>query len=211
MHESIARATYKGYARKLQSRPFDVSRALIGTTRAAWLRSLIKSEARDARSVLLDPPHLEGKGKHTVLYMRGVTYAWDDEQPDSKPLWVGYSIRAVAKTFDIDYRFMPALVTNHLVQRTMQRLGIEDPPTALRSLRSPLLAATMLGAPNGRQALLPAHGGAVIAIPDREDPNFWALVTFVEEARLRPEQIREANRWGDRAWDQWKAMDAEAA
>lgn len=207
MHESIARATYKGYARKLQNRPFDISRAMLGTTRAAWIRGLIKSEARCVRSVLLDPPCIEGEGKHATLYMRGVTYTYDDEQPDVKPLWIGYSIRAKAKTFDIDYRFMPVLVTNHLVQRTMQRLGIQDPPTALRSLRSPLLTATMLGAPNGRQALLPSHGGAVFAVPDKEDPNFWALVTFVDEAQLRPEQIREANYWGELAVDRWKEID----
>jgi hypothetical protein len=206
MHESIARAVYKGYARKLQNRPFDVDKHQPAATRAAWLRSLIKSEERDARSVLLEPPRIVGQGKHATLYMLGVRYAYDEEQPDVNPLWVGYSIRARAKNFDVDYRIMPVLVTNHLVQRTMQRLGIEDPPTALRSLRTPIIAATVLGAPDGAQALLPADDGAVIALPDREDASFWALVTFVEEARLRPGQIREANRWGELAERRWHAI-----
>lgn len=209
MHESIAKAAYKGYTRKLKDRPFDVSRALCGTTRAAWLRGLIKSEARCARSVLLEPPCIEGEGKHAELFMIGVTYVWDEEQPDEKPLWTGFLLQAKAKTFSIDYQFMPVVVTHHLVERTMQRLGIQDPPTALRSLREPIVASTLLGPPAGRQALLPANGGAVIAVPDREHPeDTWALVTFVDEARLRPEQIREANYWGELAMCRLKADDA---
>ena len=207
MHESIARATYKGFARKLQNRTFDISRALCGTTRAAWLRSLIKSEARDVRSVLLEPPRITGEGKRAKLYMFGVTYVDDDEVRNTGPFWVGYSIRAEAKTFDLDCRYVPVLVTNHLVQRTMQRLGIEDPPTALCNLRTAIMAAMVLGPPGDRQALLPIDGGVVIAVQDKEWPEFWALITFVDEAKLRPEQIREANRWSERTADCWAEME----
>lgn len=207
MHESIAKATYKGYARKLRNRPFDISRIDYKATRAAWLRQLIKAEAQCTSSVLLETPRITGKGKHAKLYMFGVTYIHDAEERDSGPFWVGYSIRAVAKTFDLDYRITPVLVTNHLVQRTMQRLGIEDPPTALCNLRTAIMAAMVLGPPDNRQALLPIDGGVVIAVQDKEWPEFWALVTFVDEAKLRPEQIREANRWSERTEACWAEME----
>ncbi|MCK7518068.1 MAG: hypothetical protein MZV64_10290 [Ignavibacteriales bacterium] len=77
MHESIARAVYKGYARKLQNRSFDVDKHQPAATRAAWLRSLIKSEERDARSVLLEPPRIVGQGRGSTPH----STCWASDMP----------------------------------------------------------------------------------------------------------------------------------
>ncbi|NVZ11782.1 hypothetical protein HW932_21295 [Allochromatium humboldtianum] len=192
MHESIASALYKGYTRKLIQDGFQ-GELLPANTRAAWLRQVVKMQAKDRSSVAMAPPAFVGRGKNAELYIHGVYYPSTEIADGEKitPQWYGYAIRARAKDFTIESQPLPVIITNHLVQRTMQRLDVAHPRQALLSLQSAFLASLLLEPPSKGHALLPARGGAVIAVPDRDYPMCWAMLTFVNKERLSVQQMRE--------------------
>lgn len=192
MHESIASALYKGYTRKLIQEGFQGA-PLPANTRAAWLRQIIKMQAKDRSSVAMAPPAFVGRGKNAELYIHGVYYPSTEiaEGEQIAPQWYGYAIRSRAKDFTIESQPLPVIITNHLVRRTMQRLDVEHPRQALLSLQTAFWASLLLEPPCDGHALLPAQGGAVIAVQDRDYPMCWAMLTFVNKERLSARQMRE--------------------
>ena len=81
----------------------------------------------------------------------------------------------------------------------MQRLNVQKPSLALHSLERAFDTALHLGAPTRGSVYLPSAGGVVVAKQDEDEPSRWVFVTFIDEAKLKPEQIREAEFWGNLA------------
>lgn len=198
MHESIASALYRGYTRKLEARDQEFAARLEGTPpakRNAWIRLIRSFEERDPRLVLLQPPEIIGKGKNATLYCFGAYFSLD--QATGRKAWVGYLSRAKARDFTYEAETLPVIATNHLVERTMQRLNQADAKKALCALRGAFTAAVCLGPPSEYpgQIILPSDGGGVIAAQDNVDPTVWAMKTFIDYGRLSESQMLEIKKY----------------
>lgn len=200
MHESIATAIYRGFARGLDGFEFDIKRYPRPKTRAAFLRTIDRMERNDKTCVLLQEPELFGEGKRASRFSVSASMA-DLPRADgtTQPVWVGVCFQADAKTFSTNLSPLPVMAAQHTVIRAMQRMSLTDPREAIRRMAPAFLMGAFLDAPNGREALFAVDGGAVAAAGDSEYPDLWVLKTFIHLDQLRPEQVREASIWTDRA------------
>lgn len=195
MHESIAQALYRGELRKFQDRVDSAhsllearvdQRRLVGR-RGPWLRN--------ARFFFTHLPQFTvlgcfeiGKKKHTELLLFGLFH------PKVLDIgaWYGGVVRLTAKTCRISYSDLTVKVSNHAVIRLIQRCNVAKAQDALRLLAPAFFYAALVEpTPPAESVLLPCADGAVIAEADHEDPDTWAFLTFVDDAKLRPEQLAE--------------------
>jgi hypothetical protein len=196
MDEASARAFYKGYIRTIKDSVYDPDAIpVFKKGRNAWLHQSIKDYARDPTFVLLINPLIEHAGKESKAWMIGVDFNETKNGEQRIINWLGTYMELRARKFSIEKYRLPILITSHLVERTMQRLNQESPVKALRYLNQAFFAALALQKPVPGQVYLQTSGGVVVAKPHEADPNIWALITFIDQDKLAPEQVREAKYW----------------
>ena len=199
MHESVATALYRGYERKVNG--IDMNRIYqrlgrLPNKRAAWLRGALKGLKAIPGMVVFEP-QVTGQGRHASARTILVSL---EKETSGRSGWYASGMTLSARDFSMDTFDLPILVTHHLVQRTMQRLNVESPVAAIRSLQPAIFAALWLGEPHADSSvLLPAFGGAVVTVQDRVDPWSWALVTFVDAAKLTDKQHQQLEFWYGKA------------
>lgn len=194
MHESIATALYRGYERKVATFDWDRFRQRISqlpNKRAAWMRGALREMQRLPHVVAFKPKIL-GQGRRAEAHVIGVSHETDYFDRSG---WYGFGVRFTARDFGVDFIDLPVLVTHHLVQRTMQRLDVANPQVAINSLQQAIYCALWLETPRSDSMLLPAKGGAVIAVPDRDYPELWALITFIDDSKLSDVQRQQIAFW----------------
>ena len=187
MHESIARALYRGYVRRLDQRPERSLRPPAAVrTRGAWMRQSLLEIERQPHFVMIEAKR-HGHGKQEVAMVMGV---W--RQPETwAEGWQGIAFLLNARQCEVHPVEIPVRLTHHLIERTLQRLNLEQPVAAIQSLGPAIYTALWNAAIDGGvdgNRLLGMPGGAVIAAPAQDDPDCWALVTFVDDDKLRPAQ-----------------------
>ena len=193
LHESVAKALYKRNERLLRE---DYNQAAIKakieslpSKRRARLRAVPKVIDSIPGMVVLRAEMI-GQGKRTELTILGAERFSEESGRSS---WKGFSIHYGPRNMGTSQVELPVIITQHAVERTMQRLGITKPREALRMLAPAVICALWLRKPprKGRR-LLPATGGAVVAVRDSDYGDFWTFVTFVDQNKLdRGEQHKE--------------------
>jgi hypothetical protein len=111
---------------------------------------------------------------------------------DERRRW-GLVLREVdAREFVRRTKNLPVEISDHVVDRLLQRLGAGGVRDALERLQPAMPLILALMAVRTQPFLAPvAGGGAVIVAPsDRADGN-WCLATYVGERQLRLDQRRE--------------------
>ena len=191
MHESVAKAIYKRHERVLTT---QYNRAAIQekfnqlpNKRAARIRAIPKVIDSIPNMVILSP-YTEGKGKHATLSIMGLERGGDT---NGRTAWYGFQMRYYARDFSVEHFGLPVVVTHHAIQRVMQRLGIAHPKKAIKALTPAIIGALWLREPSDEAELLPMPEGAVIAVRDNLYPDCWAIVTFVDNAKLSYGQVQE--------------------
>ncbi|MEA1050481.1 hypothetical protein U5801_11765 [Lamprobacter modestohalophilus] len=211
MHESIATALYRGYERKIDRfDPEIINQRLnrLPFKRSAWLRGSLR-ELKTIPGIVTFEPQIVGDGKRAEAYLFGVAR---EKEVCGRSGWYAFAMRLAARDFRTEFRDLPVLITHHLVQRTMQRLDVRHPAAAIRHLQATVYAAIWLETPRSDSMLLPARGGAVAAVPDRDESGYWALVTFIDQAKLSDGQHQQVQFWTDKVRQAVVSMfDAELA
>lgn len=195
MHESIAQAMYRGELRKFQDR-VDSAHSLLEAYRKQ--RRLVCRRGPWLRNTRFFFSHLPqftvlgcftfGEKKHAESQLLGLYH------PKVKDfgVWYGGRVRLTAKTCDVSVADLPVKISNHAVIRLIQRCNVTRPQDALHLLTPAFYYAVLVEpTPPAESVLLPCVDGAVIAEADRDDPDTWAFLTFVDDAKLRPEQRAE--------------------
>ena len=206
MHESIATAIYKGHKRTLDERLHRyVQRLPAGGAprkRKPWLR-VMRSAFFNLPSQVWFGECASGSGKDATVELFGVALCEEREGSDRK-LWLGTAVRISARHYSVESRALPVRITHHAITRAMQRLALPDVHVAASRLGPAFFTAlTVERDPprDGSSILLPAIGGAVVAAADRDEPEDWVFLTYIDEGKLRPEQVTEAvaraKAWGD--------------
>lgn len=191
MHESIAKAIYKrhervlgtGYNRDAVKAKFDQ----LPNKRAARIRAIPKVIDSIPNMVILSP-YTEGKGKHATLSIVGLERGGDT---NGRTAWYGFMLKYHAKDSAVKYSDLPVVVTHHAIQRVMQRLGITHPKKAMKALAPAVMGALWLKEPSDEAEMLPMPEGAAIAVRDNLYPDCWAILTFVDQAKLSYNQVQE--------------------
>ena len=204
MHQSVAHAYYKHHERHLHA--FDWNRArqsfeTLPNKRAARLRAIPKLIERLPNLVVLDT-RVEGQKARAVLHITGLERSKD---VDGGSGWYAFHAMYSARDGSVEHIELPIFVTHHLVKRMMQRLSIDDPRAALKNLKSAVGIAIRLREPRDSEVLLVARGGAVIGVRDQRHPKCWTFVTFVDDDKLTPGQLREMIFWGEKAFGEGRA------
>jgi hypothetical protein len=227
MHASIAAATYRGFTRQVRHKieTFDPWRLLATkrpSRRGPWLRTARRGLDRiPGLYVVYESQRGEGKqAELTVVIMDYVEAA--------APYWSAFVLVLHARRMSIRGWPIPVKVTAHALQRLMQRLNVTDPRVALKRLWTTVHAVWWIGPPTEGAAdrLLPVQEvgarlpdgyyrttmlGAAVMVCDREDPDVWAMVTFIDAAKLRPEQTAEVRACAEWASNAVRADATESA
>lgn len=196
----MAKAFYKGYIRILQKQTYDpFDQPFNKKGRQAWLKQRVNDIEKDPKFFVMHKAIFDDRKKDSRAFLIGVDFI-DGHQEDETEFawtWLGSSVKLHTRRFQIVKYRIPVLITSHLIERAMLRLKLEQPVAALKALTPAFFAAIALEKPVPGQVYLQATGGVVVAKPHETDPTMWALVTFVDQDKLRPEQIREAKFWED--------------
>jgi len=196
MHESVATAIYRGYERKIHGFDHEAFNRRLPAKRAAWLRAVLRN-IKGLPGLVAFEPRLHGQGKQAEATVFGFSHETD---ACGRSGWHGFVMSLSSREFGFEIRDTPVLLTHHLVQRTMQRLGVSDPAAAIRGLEKTAYIAMWLDPQSADDnPLLPAKGGAVVAVPDRSDSSRWALVTFIDNAKLSDSQRQKIRFWFEKA------------
>jgi len=195
MHESIAHAIYRGELRQYPERleagysrlEAQFKNIPVINRRGPWLRA--------AKFLFSNLPTFTvlggfdvGEKKHTETYLMGLVHPKVQEAG----VWHGGAVRLTAKTCKTAQIDLPIKVSHHAVIRLMQRCNVVQPNEALHWLAPAFFyAALVQRPPPAEPALLPCLDGAVIAGADRDTPDSWVFLTFVDNAKLRPDQRAE--------------------
>ncbi len=194
MHESIATAIYKGHKRTLDDRLNQyVQRLPAGgppRRRKPWLRA-VRTAFRDLPSDIWFGEFAGGSGKDAVVDLLGVRLGADA----GRSMWFGSTVQISARRFSVESHGLPIRISNHAITRAMQRLALPDVRAAASQLSPAFFYALLVERyppRDGSSVLLPTvGGGAVVAIADRDDPEDWVFLTYIDAGKLRPEQLAE--------------------
>lgn len=120
-------------------------------------------------------------------YFLSLVLSRDSEAPG----WIVYLIALHARNFKILTKPIGIRVTNHVVERMMTRLNITQPQDTFAGLVRSIYYLTSDLPKNNSEMILRAYRGAVIAKPDNQIDGYWALVSFIDADKIRPEQFQE--------------------
>ena len=195
MHESIATALYRGEMRQFEPlfqaarARYDAQPAKYGRT--SWLKDNLAFLQANPSVTFLSRVS-EGAKKHTRVALFGLTHPRLIAEIGKRPTWAGIVVTLTAKNCETSGNWLPIKVAAHAVTRLMQRANTPSVAVALRGL-SPAFHYPLFfeGPPPATAVLLPAAGGAVVAKADEDEPDTWVVVTYIDEAKLRPEQRAE--------------------
>ena len=214
MHESVANAIYKGHKRTLDDRLNQYVQRLPANgpprKRKPWLR-VMRSAFFNLPSQVWFGECAHGSGKDAAVELFGVALCEETEGSDQK-LWLGTAVKISARHYSVESCALPVRITHHAITRAMQRLALPNGQIAASRLGPAFFTAlTVERDPprDGSSILLPAIGGAVVAAADRYEPDDWVFLTYIDAAKLRPEQITEVVARAE-AWGSLKAEPAVA-
>jgi hypothetical protein len=107
--------------------------------------------------------------------------------------WYGQFIIIDSRKCEVRDRLAKLTISTHVVDRVIQRLGLKDPREAISRLRVPIVGSIELmgGLRDGEHLLVPAEGGAAVLKRSEEDQNKGVLATFIDQDKLRSNQIAE--------------------
>ena len=183
MDESIAKAHHKGQRRILSERKnmFLARAHQRPKTRKAYVKWCINLILRSPACIPLSVM-VTGSGKNIEAAVVEVSL-------DESGRWMitGWAIEG--RKFYADNYYIPLDITNHVVERIMQRQGIEDVMEAMRFLAPSLGIAVSLMRHPEESVLVPCNDGAIVMAKHIKLPlPARALVTYVPDHKLRPEQ-----------------------
>jgi hypothetical protein len=188
VHESIAKAVRRGENRRIAVRASDYwDRVLAAHTqerRGPWYRHAVDFLRDDPAAVPLWENEI-GQGKHRVFEQLAIAQ-------DERRRW-GLVLREVdARAFVVRTKKLPVEITDHVVDRLLQRLGVGGVRDAFGRLTPALPVILGLMTTRTTPFLAPvAGGGAVIVAPSDRGPGEWYLATYLGEGQLRIDQRLE--------------------
>lgn len=192
MHASIAHALYRGEKRQLTSRMEAAEARFKRMTyrfgRRPWLKAAVV--------VVTSSPYYipvyqvrGGEKKHETVVLLGYLHPETVQDHDA---WCGAAYLLRAKDCTCERFDLPLKVSHHAVLRLMERADIANPAQALLwTLPAMEYVLLVQRDPPDESVLLPCAAGAVIARRDKEADGAWAMVTYLGEDKLRPEQRAE--------------------
>lgn len=192
MHESIAKAVRRGDNRRIGLRADGYwERALARQPperRGPWYRHVVEYLRNDPAAVTVWEGE-SGRAKHRLF--RQVALVQDEHHR-----WELLLREVEARGFTVRTRVLPVEVSDHVVDRLLQRLAVDAVRGALGRLRPAILVSLALMPARTDVFLAPVEGGgAVIVVPSNRTAGGWCLITYVAEHQLRAEQRQalEAN------------------
>lgn len=188
MHESIAKAILKGHKRLVQSAMDDFIPRYksVSKSRGTFIKKTTEA-IKSIPGVFIVEEGRDGQGKNLFQYFLSMVLSRDSEAPG----WIVYLIALNARNFKILSKPLGIRATNHVVERMMTRLNITQPQDTFPGLVRSFYYLTSDLPKNNSEMLLISYGGAVIAKPDNQIDGYWALVSFIDADKLRPEQLQE--------------------
>lgn len=185
MHESIAKAQYRGGMRKADESTKNYFKRLargpvtFPRTRTAWLKYIRRVLANEPTSVLLDARKW-GSGKHQVGHIVRLALG------ETERRWFVESWLLRARDFDVDIALAPLDISHHLIERIMLRERIDNVMVAMRYLAPSIgVALAVLKHPDD-EVLVPCGTGAIIAKRNTRTghPSARVLATYIDAAKL---------------------------
>lgn len=188
MHESIAKAVRRGENRRIAVRASDYwDRVLAAHTqerRGPWYRHAVDFLHNDPAAVPIWENEI-GHGKHRVFEQLAIAQG-------ERRRW-GLVFREVdARAFVVRSKGLPVEISDHLVDRLLQRLGVGGVRDALDRLAPAFPVILTLMTTRTAPFLAPvAGGGAVIVASSGHQAGEWFLATYLGEGQLRIDQWLE--------------------
>ena len=188
VHESIAKAVRRGENRRIAVRASGYwDRVLAAHTqerRGPWYRHAVEALRGDPAAVTVWEAE-SGTGKRRVFQQLAIAQ-------DERRRW-GLVFREVdARAFVVRTKGLPVEISDHVVDRLLQRLGCGGVRDALDRLRTTIPVILVLMTTRSAPFLAPvAGGGAVVAVPSDLEPGEWFLATYLGERQLRIDQRLE--------------------
>jgi len=203
MHESIAKALLKGHKRKVQSAIDDFKPRITSPSKSR--NGFIRDASAYVRSIpgiytLQEACFGERKGR--IYSHLCLVESRDKEMPG----WLVVMVFAIARNFQIDVSYTGIRVTNHVVERMLSRLNIHNPTVNFSRLIPCIYYILACSPDKDDELVLPANGGIVIAKRDALFDDQWALVSFIDADKARPEQIAEVRQRHKEVMD-WSASE----
>lgn len=194
IHQSIASAVYKGFSRQMDSQAWvELSLDIysLPRKRAAWMRGAIRaigSQSEIAPTLVQQ----SGAGRSAIAQVLGFSF---EPVGPRESVWAGFAIHLRARDYAFDVDDLACVATHHVIQRMMSRGGHADPRKAIKALGPALHTSICLWPPGPDESvLLPAAGGGVIAVRHEDYPSMWALITYIDDAKLSRRQVVEIRR-----------------
>ena len=188
MHESIAKAVRRGENRRIAVRASGYwDRVLAAHTqerRGPWYRHAVEFLRNDPAAVPVWENEI-GHGKHRVFEQLAIAQG-------ERRRW-GLVFREVdARAFVVRTKGLPVEISDHVVDRLLQRLGVGGVRDALDRLTPALPVILTLMTTRTARFLAPvAGGGAVVVAPSDHQAGKWFLATYLGEGQLRIDQRLE--------------------
>jgi hypothetical protein len=203
VHESIAKAVRRGENRRIAVRADGYwDRVLAAHTqerRGPWYRHAVEFLRNDPAAVPLWEIEI-GRGKHRVFKQLAIAQ-------DERRRWSLVFREVDARAFVVRTKGLPVEISDHVVDRLLQRLGCGGVRDALGRLRTTIPVILVLMTTRSAPFLAPVvGGGAVVAVPSDLEPGEWCLATYLGERQLRIDQRLELEVNNDEAVRVDKAM-----
>ncbi len=188
MHESIAKAVRRGENRRIAVRADGYwDRVLAAHTqerRGPWYRHAVEFLRNDPAAVPVWENEI-GHGKHRVFKQLAIAQ-------DERRRWSLVFREVDARAFVVRTKGLPVEISDHVVDRLLQRLGCGGVRDALDRLRTTIPVILVLMTTRSAPFLAPvAGGGAVIVAPSDHQAGEWCLATYLGEGQLRIDQRLE--------------------
>jgi hypothetical protein len=188
VHESIAKAVRRGENRRIAVRASGYWDRVVALhtqeRRGPWYRHAVEALRGDPAAVTAWEAE-SGTGKRRVFQQ--LAFAQDERRR-----W-GLVFREVdARAFVVRTKGLPVEISDHVVDRLLQRLGVGGVRDALDRLTPALPVILTLMTTRTAPFLAPvAGGGAVIVAPSDHQAGEWFLATYLGEGQLRIDQRLE--------------------
>ena len=188
MHESIAKAVRRGENRRIAVRASGYwDRVLAAHTqerRGPWYRHAVEFLRNDPAAVPIWENEI-GHGKRRVFKQLAIAQ-------DERRRWSLVFREVDARAVVVRTKGLPVEISDHVVDRLLQRLGVGGVRDALDRLAPALpVILTLLTARTARFLAPVAGGGAVVVVPSDREPGEWCLATYLGEGQLRIDQRLE--------------------
>jgi len=151
-------------------------------SRKGWYRQVVSELCEFVQESYVGTAELPTKSKHPaclVLYL-------DTCEFEGRLQLVCFQIDS--KNFTVNPRVVGLYVARHALERVFQRLRLESPQQAMPEVL-PAVQEVLLNPVLGESSVRSEHGLFLVTSEETGDGNISAVITtFVDDAKLRPEQ-----------------------